>query len=73
MRRAASAPYYIAAGASARLRKALTKKGIVQGGARPTVRKHGMDRHEDPAPTRSQPGLLDQVHPHAIEASGVDR
>jgi hypothetical protein len=33
----------------------------VQRGARPTVGKHGMDRHEDPAPTRSQPGLLDQV------------
>ena len=41
--------------------KALKTKGIVQGGARPTVRKHGMDRHEDPAPTRSQPRLLDQV------------
>ena len=36
-------------------------KGIVQGGARPTVGKHGIVRHEDPAPTRSQPRLLDQI------------
>jgi hypothetical protein len=32
--------------------QALEEKGIVQGGAHPTVGKHGMDRHEDPAPTR---------------------
>ena len=36
-------------------------EGDVQGGARPTVGKHGMDRHEDPAPTRGQPRRLDQV------------
>ena len=39
--------------------KTLKPKRIVQGS--PSVGKHGMDRHEDPAPTRSQPGLLDQV------------
>jgi hypothetical protein len=38
--------------------KTLKAKGIVQGGARPTVGKHGMERPEDPAPTRSQPRPL---------------
>ena len=61
MWQAASAPYYIAAGGVGEADKALKTKGIVQGGARPTVGKHGMDRHEDPAPTRGQPRLLDQV------------
>ena len=41
--------------------KALKTKGTVQGGARPTVRKHGMDRHRNSGPARGQPRLLDQV------------
>ncbi|MFH0341254.1 MAG: phage integrase N-terminal SAM-like domain-containing protein [Chromatiales bacterium] len=36
-------------------------KGIIEGAASPTVGKHGMDRHQNPAPARGLPRLLDQV------------
>ncbi len=41
--------------------KVLKTMGIAQGGARPTVRKHGMDGHQNLAAARDQPRLLDQV------------
>ncbi len=41
--------------------KVLKTMGITQGGARPTVRKHGMDGHQNLAAARDQPRLLDQV------------
>ena len=43
-------------GGGGEARKALTDAGDCTRGARPTVRKHGMDMPQNPAPGRSQPG-----------------
>ena len=48
-------------GGGSKARNAVMTKGIVQGAASPTVRKHGMDGPWDMAPARGQPRLLDQV------------
>jgi hypothetical protein len=48
-------------GGGSKAGKALKTKGIIRGGARPTVRKHGMYGHQNLAAARDQPRLLDQV------------
>ena len=57
-RRAASGAVLYRGGGAGKAGKFLTSKGIVHGGARPTVRKHGMDRYQNRARLGASPGGL---------------
>jgi hypothetical protein len=48
-------------GAAGEAGKALKVRGIIQGGACLTVRKHGMDRYQNRALAWAQPEWVDQV------------
>ena len=55
-------------------RKGLDDEGVVQGGGGPTVRKHGMERHQKPLPARgpAQAGQVGESSGGACSPNGAD-